>query len=307
MFHSSRTPCPGIDLWKVRAMNLKTIKNQRGGCLLFLSGGRDDHKSSNQFWPIPCFQGGRWGFRLPGVGGWVHWERLWQLVSPQRLQVLHGGPQQRRGPQVLSLRTCLWGWLVVLQVVIFRNLIPLTLFSLSQLLRVQPERRVLPGGGGQRLLQGDRLGALAGRLLPQVRHDDGPPQGDPKPLALLTNSSSSGSLAVSQGGWWELPLGRFHRQCFPSLLELESSCAGQWYFERGYSSPQPSHIPSPPYSPPPPEVLILNMYYLFVEYDDNNKLNGEMSSWNHVELCCKSDIHTLWLYLCVQRYLTCEW
>ena len=55
----------------------------------------------------------------------------------------------------------------------------LTLFSLSQLLRVQPERRVLPGGGGQRLLQGDRLGALAGRLLPQVRRDDGPPQGDP--------------------------------------------------------------------------------------------------------------------------------
>ena len=101
---------------------------------------------------------------------------------------------------MLSLRTCLWGWLVVLQVVIFRNLIPLTLFSLSQLLRVQPERRVLPGGGGQRLLQGDRLGTLAGRLLPQVRHDDGPPQGDPKPLALLTNSSSSGSLAVSQGG-----------------------------------------------------------------------------------------------------------
>ena len=128
MFHSSRRPCPGIDLWKVRAMNLKTTKNQRGGCLLFLSKGRDNHKCSNQFWPIPCFQGGRWGFRLPAVGGWVHWERLWQLVSPQRLQVLDGGPQQRRGPQVLSLRTCLWGWLVVLQVAIFRNLIPFDTF-----------------------------------------------------------------------------------------------------------------------------------------------------------------------------------
>ena len=109
-------------------MNLKTIKNQRGGCLLFLSNGRDDYKSSIQFWPLPCFQGGRWGLRLPAVGGWVQRERLWQLVSPQRLQVLHGGPQQRRGPQVLSLRTCLWGWLVVLQVTNFQYLTPFDTF-----------------------------------------------------------------------------------------------------------------------------------------------------------------------------------
>ena len=69
-----------------------------------------------------------------------------------------------------------------------------------QLLRVQPERGVLPGWGGQRLLQGDRLGALAGRLLSQVRCDDGPTKGATSTGPLPSNCSSPRPLAVSPGG-----------------------------------------------------------------------------------------------------------
>ena len=42
-----------------------------------------------------------------------------------------------------------------------------------QLFRGQPERRILHGGPGERLLPGYHLGAVAGRLLPQGDKDDG--------------------------------------------------------------------------------------------------------------------------------------
>ena len=88
-----------------------------------------------QFWPPDplsgCVQGGRRVFRLPAVGGRVHGECVGQFVRSQRVQVLYGGQEQRRGSQVLPLCTGLWRWLVVLQV---SNVFPESPFNIFLLL-----------------------------------------------------------------------------------------------------------------------------------------------------------------------------
>ena len=61
-------------------------------------------------------QGGGWRELVPPLGCRLHWQRHRLIVCAQLASVFHRGQEQRRGSQVLSLRPCIRGRLVVLQV-----------------------------------------------------------------------------------------------------------------------------------------------------------------------------------------------